>query len=114
KALAPHISAFAELHAGLERIPDSERGKVLQSIASVIQAMPPDQEIPPIEAIVNPIIAKLADALRSAPEVHSSHQLGLLSCLLLSSGQMRRARWRLCNSRFCPALPRALRERWTC
>ncbi|TFK33337.1 armadillo-type protein [Crucibulum laeve] len=66
KALAPHIAAFGELHAGLEQIPDSERGKVLQSIASVIQALPPDQEIPPIEGIVNPIILKLDMALQSS------------------------------------------------
>jgi hypothetical protein len=28
---------------------NSERSKVIQSIASVIQALPPDEEIPPIE-----------------------------------------------------------------
>ena len=67
KNLAPHIGAFGELHAGLDRIPvrfmkllrvnvniftnlqDSEKSKVLQSIASVIQAMPPMDEIPAIE-----------------------------------------------------------------
>lgn len=48
-ALAPHIGAFAELHAGLGGIPDTESAKVLQSIASVIQALPPDEEIPPVE-----------------------------------------------------------------
>ena len=65
KDLAAHIGAFGELHAGLDRIPvrslilffppdihhpqDSEKSKVLQSIASVIQAMPPIDEIPVIE-----------------------------------------------------------------
>ena len=48
-ALAPHISAFGELHAGLVGVPDTEKAKVLQSIASVIQALPPEEEIPPIE-----------------------------------------------------------------
>lgn len=67
--LAAHIGAFGELHAGLDRIPvrlskwfffsvlvihclqDSEKSKVLQSIASVIQAMPPIDEIPVIEVL---------------------------------------------------------------
>ncbi|KAF8637543.1 hypothetical protein AX17_002750 [Amanita inopinata Kibby_2008] len=66
KALAPHISSFGELHAGLERIPDSEKSKILQSISSVIQALPPEEEIPPVEAIVQPIVQKLASALQSS------------------------------------------------
>jgi len=49
KALAPQISAFAELHAGLAQVPDSEKSKVMESIASVIQALPPLEEIPPVE-----------------------------------------------------------------
>ena len=64
-ALAPHIAAFGQLHANVSNIPvsvlsvsprlplmfsqDMEKGKVLQSIASVIQALPPAEEIPPIE-----------------------------------------------------------------
>ncbi|KAI0791113.1 ARM repeat-containing protein [Abortiporus biennis] len=65
-ALAPHINAFGELHAGITGIPDSEKSKVLQSIASVVQALPPEEEIPPIEAIMNPIVAKLFDVLQSS------------------------------------------------
>ncbi|KAF8064415.1 armadillo-type protein [Lyophyllum atratum] len=65
KALAPQIGAFAELHAALGSIPDSEKGKVVQSIASVIQALPAHEEIAPIEAIVDPIVRKLAEALQS-------------------------------------------------
>ncbi|KAI0633121.1 ARM repeat-containing protein [Trametes polyzona] len=68
-ALAPHISAFGELHAGLTGIPDTEKAKVLQSIASVIQALPPVEEIPPIEAIVSPVVAKLFEALQSAAQL---------------------------------------------
>ncbi|KAF8147686.1 armadillo-type protein [Crassisporium funariophilum] len=66
KDLAVHIGTFGELHAGLSGIPDSEKSKVLQSIASVIQAMPPLDEIPAIEAIINPNVQKLFDALQSA------------------------------------------------
>ncbi|KIJ61703.1 hypothetical protein HYDPIDRAFT_115503 [Hydnomerulius pinastri MD-312] len=68
-ALAPHIGAFADLHAGLTGIPDTEKSKVLQSIASVIQALPPEEEIPPVVAIVRPVVEKLAQAL------HTSSQL---------------------------------------
>lgn len=65
--LAPHIASFAELHAGLTDVPvcwilycypfvaltfmlqDTEKMKVLQSIASVIQSLPPAEQIPPVE-----------------------------------------------------------------
>jgi hypothetical protein len=48
-ALAPHITAFGELHAGLSSVQDTEKAKVLQSISSVIQALPPEEEIAPVE-----------------------------------------------------------------
>ncbi|KAG9308679.1 armadillo-type protein [Chiua virens] len=65
-ALAPHMGAFAELHAGLTGIPDTEKSKVLQSIASVIQALPPEEEIPPVLAIVSPVVEKIDQAIRSS------------------------------------------------
>ncbi|KAF9228193.1 ARM repeat-containing protein [Gyrodon lividus] len=68
-ALAPHIGAFAELHAGLTGIPDTEKSKVLQSIASVIQALPPEEEIPPVLAIVAPVVEKLIHALGSSSQL---------------------------------------------
>ena len=59
---------------------------MLQSIASVIQALPPHEAIPPIEvslaithlisspdpfkAILNPVVAKLHEALKSSAEVN--------------------------------------------
>ncbi|KAF8632069.1 hypothetical protein AX15_002067 [Amanita polypyramis BW_CC] len=66
KALAPHISAFGELHARIDNIPDSEKNKIVQSIASIVQALPPDEEIAPVEAIVQPIVQKLGLALQSS------------------------------------------------
>ncbi|EAU87903.1 hypothetical protein CC1G_01550 [Coprinopsis cinerea okayama7 len=66
KALAPHISAFGQLHDNLDNIPDSERSKVLQSIASVIQALPPAEMIPPVEVIVSPIVQKLVAAIQNS------------------------------------------------
>ncbi|KAF9443602.1 ARM repeat-containing protein [Macrolepiota fuliginosa MF-IS2] len=85
KALAPHIAAFGELHGGLGSVPDSEKGKVLQSIASVVQALPPEQEIPPLEAIVNPIVQKLAEALQSAASLpDEARALAILQLEILS------------------------------
>ncbi|KAG6828197.1 hypothetical protein H0H92_008816 [Tricholoma furcatifolium] len=86
KALAPEIATFGQLHAALGIIPvsafprvssssllnvpkDSEKSKVVQSIASVIQALPPHEEIDPITAIIDPIVRKLADALQSSSSV---------------------------------------------
>ncbi|KAJ7153236.1 hypothetical protein C8R46DRAFT_473041, partial [Mycena filopes] len=66
RALAERISAFAEVHAGLGGVPDSEKGKVLQSIASVIQALPPVEAIAPVEAMVSPILQRLGEALGAA------------------------------------------------
>ncbi|KAL5498163.1 hypothetical protein ACEPAH_2293 [Sanghuangporus vaninii] len=62
-ALAQHIVEFGQLHARLPSIPDSERAKIVQSIASVVQALPPEQQIEPVESIVAPIVEKLAEAL---------------------------------------------------
>ncbi|KAJ6522591.1 hypothetical protein B0H19DRAFT_1277282 [Mycena capillaripes] len=61
-ALASRIGAFAEVHAGLGRACrcDSQKGKVLQSIASVIQALPSAEGITPVEAMVGPILQRRA------------------------------------------------------
>ncbi|KAJ3726691.1 armadillo-type protein [Lentinula raphanica] len=64
-ALAPRIGAFAELHAGLAQIPDSEKCKVMESIANVIQAIPPLEAIPTIEVIISPILSRLFEVLQS-------------------------------------------------
>ena len=78
-ALAPHISAFGELHANISGIPvsfshvseesgridvlrqDTEKGKVLQSIASVIQALPAEEEIPPVEVRLHHLSMRFAE-----------------------------------------------------
>jgi len=65
-ALASRIDAFAQLHANLSSIPDDEKTKVIQSISSVIQALPPEEAIGPIESIVSPIVARLTEALDAA------------------------------------------------
>ncbi|KAG9119599.1 hypothetical protein FRC07_005313 [Ceratobasidium sp. 392] len=80
--LAPHIQSFGELHQRLPRIPANEKGKVLQSIASVIQALPPNEAIDPILGVVTPVVTSLgqllndtsvpADAARDATIAHLS------------------------------------------
>ncbi|KAL0571967.1 hypothetical protein V5O48_009993 [Marasmius crinis-equi] len=65
KLLAPQIGAFAELHAGLAQVPDSEKATVMESIASVVEALPPADAIPTIEVIVNPIAQRLTEILGS-------------------------------------------------
>ncbi|KAG1808060.1 armadillo-type protein [Suillus subaureus] len=85
-ALAPHIGAFAELHAGLSGIPDTEKSKVLQSIASVIQALPPEEEIPPIQAIVNPVVEKLAQVLHVSSQLVDETRIIIISQLQTLSG----------------------------
>jgi hypothetical protein len=68
-ALAPHIGAFGTLHSGLTSIPDTEKSKVLQSIANVIQALPPQEEIAPVEAIVIPVVDKMQEAILSSSQL---------------------------------------------
>jgi hypothetical protein len=97
-ALAPHITAFGELHAGLSSVQDTEKAKVLQSISSVIQALSPEEEIGPVEvcdnlccvhlfvahgehenqAIVQPVVAKLFQALQSSSLVRFPRCLMIL------------------------------------
>ncbi|KAG8684324.1 hypothetical protein FRC08_013751, partial [Ceratobasidium sp. 394] len=74
--------SFGELHQRLPRIPANEKGKVLQSIASVIQALPPSEAIDPILGVVTPVVTSLgqllndtntpADAARDATIAHLS------------------------------------------
>ncbi|KAG1744571.1 armadillo-type protein [Suillus paluster] len=85
-ALAPHIGAFAELHAGLSGIPDTEKSKVLQSIASVIQALPPEEEIPPIHAIISPVVERLAQALHVSSSLLDETRFIIISQLQTLSG----------------------------
>ncbi|QRW26295.1 Myb protein 1A [Rhizoctonia solani] len=70
--LAPHIQSFGELHQRLPRIPANEKGKVLQSIASVIQALPPAQAIDPILVIFSFLfaVASPPEAIRDATIAH--------------------------------------------
>jgi hypothetical protein len=57
--LAPHLSSFADLHRNVELLGPEEKSKVLESIASVISAMPPALGIEPVQAIVQPLLTAL-------------------------------------------------------
>ena len=47
--LTQHMEAFAQLHSKMDSgIPPSERSKVLESVASVVQALPPAAAIVPL------------------------------------------------------------------
>lgn len=86
---------------------DTEKSKVLQSIASVIQAIPPEEAILPVEvwhpccvwakantyrtqAIVTPVVAKLAEAITSAGQVgdrQTTPDSWLMFCAYLVAGR---------------------------
>ncbi|KAI5888073.1 uncharacterized protein SCHCODRAFT_02705351 [Schizophyllum commune H4-8] len=59
------VSAFggvAEMCVGEGGVPDTEKGKVLQSVASVIQAVDPVEGIAPVEALVTPLVNRAMSA----------------------------------------------------
>ncbi|KAL6303348.1 ARM repeat-containing protein [Sparassis latifolia] len=88
-ALAPHIGAFGQLHANLIGVPDTEKSKVLQSIASVIQGLPPMEEITPVEAIINPVVAKLFEALQSSTQLPEEARVVAIQQLQTIAGAAR-------------------------
>jgi hypothetical protein len=70
---------------------DTEKSKVVESIASVIQPLPPEEEIPPIQAIVSPVVEKLAQALHVSSQVRIEFDAGFLrlSCFIFRSSWTR-------------------------
>ncbi|BGP56873.1 hypothetical protein JCM8202v2_004506 [Rhodotorula sphaerocarpa] len=69
KVLMPHVPSFVQVLGNLEgRIPDAELAKVLQSVASVVQALPEGEFVAPLLVLTNPIVSKLANACSSVPQ----------------------------------------------
>ncbi|BGP50005.1 hypothetical protein JCM10450v2_005910 [Rhodotorula kratochvilovae] len=67
KVLVGHVGSFVQVLGGLEgKIDDSELAKVLESVASVVQALPEGEVVEPLLVLANPIIAKLASAVQAA------------------------------------------------
>lgn len=90
---------------------DTEKSKILQSIASVIQALPPEEEIPPVLAIVCPVVEKLEQALRSSSRVRAHEALYILvvQCSwLFISYPKKRELWQLFNFKHYPEYRRGL------
>jgi len=61
--LAPHLNSFSDLHRNVELLGPEEKSKVLESISSVISAMPPEVGIEPVKAVVQPLLETLSQAL---------------------------------------------------
>ncbi|GAA5977602.1 hypothetical protein JCM10908_005035 [Rhodotorula pacifica] len=69
KVLMQHVPSFVQVLGGLEgRIPDTELAKVLQSVASVVQALPENEIVEPLLTLASPIVDKLATACRNASQ----------------------------------------------
>nr|ODO01293.1 hypothetical protein L204_02021 [Cryptococcus depauperatus CBS 7855] len=69
KKLVEHIGAFSDLHGKIGDMGAEEQCKVIQGIASVIQALQPADAIGPAEGIVSPIIDRM---LAAASFAHSN------------------------------------------
>ncbi|GAA5962607.1 hypothetical protein JCM21900_001273 [Sporobolomyces salmonicolor] len=64
KVLVGHVGDFVGVLAGLERkVEDSELVKVLESVASVVQALPEEQVVEPLLTLANPLVSKLSSAV---------------------------------------------------
>ncbi|GAA5959566.1 hypothetical protein JCM8115_003751 [Rhodotorula mucilaginosa] len=79
KVLMRHVPSFVQVLGGLEgRIADAELAKVLQSVASVVQALPENEIVEPLLTLASPIVDKLAAATR---EAHQNQELAREECL---------------------------------
>ncbi|KZS87157.1 ARM repeat-containing protein [Sistotremastrum niveocremeum HHB9708] len=63
------IAGFGELYSQIGGIPDTEKAKVIESIASVVQALPVEEQIGPLEAIVSPVVGRIWEALRDTSQL---------------------------------------------
>ncbi|KAM0748278.1 ARM repeat-containing protein [Meredithblackwellia eburnea MCA 4105] len=64
KALGQHVGSFISVLGGLEgKVEEDELIKVLESVASVIQGLPPDQFVEPLLTLTVSVIARLQDAI---------------------------------------------------
>ncbi|GAA5999141.1 uncharacterized protein JCM10292_001618 [Rhodotorula paludigena] len=72
KVLVGHVGSFVQVLGGLEgRIEDEELAKVLESVASVVQALPENELVEPLLVLANPVIHQLTmavSALSESPE----------------------------------------------
>ncbi|GAA6037422.1 hypothetical protein JCM8097_008565 [Rhodosporidiobolus ruineniae] len=83
KVLTGHVGSFVQVLGGLEgKIEDNELAKVLESVASVVQALPGTDAVEPLLTLANPVIEKLGQAVQGAAQSPEEAQLLALQQLL--------------------------------
>ncbi|SCV73668.1 BQ2448_6098 [Microbotryum intermedium] len=81
-----HVASFVAVLSGLEgRIEDVELSKVLESVASVIQALPEEQIVEPLLGLATPIIHKLLESLSGAAPTADSREMTVQQLNYLTS-----------------------------
>ncbi|KAL8292471.1 hypothetical protein RQP46_001083 [Phenoliferia psychrophenolica] len=64
KTLGEHVGSFVAVLGGLEgKVEDTELVKVLEAVASVVQALPDDRIVEPLLTLTNPIVGKLQTSI---------------------------------------------------
>ncbi|GAA5825370.1 hypothetical protein JCM11251_006954 [Rhodosporidiobolus azoricus] len=83
KVLTGHVGSFVQVLGGLEgKIEDNELGKVLESVASVVQALPGAEVVDPLLTLAGPVVHKLGQAVQGAGQ--SPEEARLLALQQLS------------------------------
>ncbi|BGP18218.1 hypothetical protein JCM10213v2_006275 [Rhodosporidiobolus nylandii] len=90
KVLTGHVGSFVQVLGGLEgSIEDGELAKVLESVASVVQALPGTDAVEPLLTLANPVVAKLQQAVSGASSDPEPARLLCLQQLLYLSALSR-------------------------
>ncbi|GAA5872754.1 hypothetical protein JCM8547_006333 [Rhodosporidiobolus lusitaniae] len=83
RLLTSHVSSFVAVLGGLEgKIDDAELAKVLESVASVVQALQGEEEIEPLLTLAGPVVRKMGEAIEGAVATPEDSRLLLLQQLL--------------------------------
>jgi hypothetical protein len=70
KVLTGHVGSFVQVLGGLEgRLDNNELGKVLESVASVVQALEGSEVVEPLTVLAGPVVAKLRQAVEGVSSV---------------------------------------------
>jgi hypothetical protein len=70
KVLTAHVGSFVQVLGGLEgKLEDTELAKVLESVASVVQALEGTEVVEPLLTLAGPVVGKLREAVEGASQV---------------------------------------------
>ncbi|KAK4704197.1 importin-13, partial [Phenoliferia sp. Uapishka_3] len=73
KTLGEHVGSFVAVLGGLEgKVEDAELVKVLEAVASVVQALPDDKIVEPLLTLTNPIVGKFHSSIDMFGQVGAS------------------------------------------